>query len=345
MFRQIAHKVATPTLFSILGHFDSRLDSSREIRVFTNKKANSVGYVIPNELTKFTEEQINAIKYAIEGALYTTLALRDNLGKVYICDKLKKYITPFAERKSSKALKTLTRGSRIALDNSDKYLRLFIHWKNIDKERVDLDLSVIFYDENWKTMDQVSWTNLRSNGVNCVHSGDITNAPNGASEFIDIDIDQLKNANIKYATMSIYSFTGQEFSVIPECFAGYMVRQELGSGEIFEPSTVANKIDVTSESTNCLPFILDVDNREIVWADIAGTGFKRINSTETTSITISPVAWNICNPNKPSLYTVFEANAKARGTLVATEEEADIVFSLEGDVTPYDINKICSEFI
>ena len=49
-------------------------------------------------------------------------------------------------------------------------------------------LSAVLYDAEWRYREHISYTNLRSESYRACHSGDITSAPEGACEFIDIDI-------------------------------------------------------------------------------------------------------------------------------------------------------------
>jgi hypothetical protein len=62
-------------------------------------------------------------------------------------------------------------------------LRFFTYWRQTNR-RTDYDLSVLLLDDEFHTAGQVSWTNYHHDGV--VHSGDITDATNGATEFIDV---------------------------------------------------------------------------------------------------------------------------------------------------------------
>src|SRR6185369_8092663 len=104
--------------------------------------------------------------------------------KCYLDERLKNYLVPFSQRSASKALRTLVRGSRIALPTA-KVVRFFLWWKN-GIARTDIDLSAALYDENLNYKDIVSYYNLKNYGGH--HSGDIVDAPEGAAEFIDIDI-------------------------------------------------------------------------------------------------------------------------------------------------------------
>ena len=50
-----------------------------------------------------------------------------------------------------------------------------------------------------------------------------------------------------------------------------MVRQYPGSGEIFEPSTVQDKVDITADTQISIPVILDLKERKLIWTDLSLT--------------------------------------------------------------------------
>jgi len=81
----------------------------------------------------------------------------------------------------------------ISKDNKTEFV-FYIYWKN-GKTRVDLDLSVYGVDDNYLMSDKnfiCDFTQLCGFNSTANHSGDITDAPNGASEFIRFNMDELK---------------------------------------------------------------------------------------------------------------------------------------------------------
>ena len=182
------------------------------------------------------------------------------------------FLFPFSQRSASKSLRQLTRGSRLPIPQGDT-VRFFMWWKEGDVDGkptgdVDLDLSAVMYDADWNYLEHIAYTNLKSAKYKAVHSGDITSAPNGASEFIDLDIPSILKYGGRYIVASIFSFSNQPFANLPECFAGWMIRQDANSGEIYDPRTVKDKVDMTANTTITIPAILDLKQREILWADL-----------------------------------------------------------------------------
>src|SRR5690606_5963816 len=89
------------------------------------------------------------------------------------------------------------------------------------------------------------------------------------SEFLDVDIESMLASGARYVAMNVHSYTRQPFKDVPECFAGYMMRSEVDSGEVYEPSTVANKVDLTNNGSVATVFLFDLKERKAIWVDMA----------------------------------------------------------------------------
>ena len=117
-------------------------------------------------------------------------------------------------------------------------MRFFVYWKQ-RAQVTDYDLSVLLLDDEFLFAGQVSWTNLSVHGA--VHSGDITEAPDGATEFIDLDLGQLA---ARYVIPQVNVYSGEGFDAVEEVFFGFMERTPDQRGRPFEPRTVRAKSDL-----------------------------------------------------------------------------------------------------
>lgn len=274
-------------------------------------------------------------------ALVQRFAELPRLGRCFLDDELKNYLAPFSQRSASKALRTIVRGSRINLPDA-KVIRFFLWWKN-GKARTDIDLSAALYDENLIYRDVVSYYNLKNYGGH--HSGDIVAAPDGAAESIDIDVEKTREMKIRYVVMSLNSFTQQPYCDLPECFAGWMARTHADSGEIFEPKTVKNKIDLASDTRISLPLIADLYENKVIWTDIALKNQPYWNNVRENLSGVSPMTRAMTSLTKTNLYELFDLHIRARGERVDSVENADAIFSVEKGVTPFDLETIASDFM
>jgi len=350
-FAYVAKDVSTPILLQLISHYKHRNDD-KDLRVIFPKGMIAKAKALPNDLPNIQEEVCEEIVYACESALYNRFNELDEIGRVYIDQKLKNVLVPFSQRSASKAMKTLVRGSKFDIIDGST-IRFFIWWKNLDdgstgwRSSVDIDLSAIMYDKDWNYLEHISYTNLRSSKYKACHSGDITDAPNGAAEFIDIDIDSVVKYGGRYVMMNVLSYSNQPFINLPECFAGWMVRSEPQSGEIFEPKTVENKVDLTADTKIGVPLVLDLVERKVIWADLALKNHPRWqNNIESNGQSIALMGKSMVEMVKPNLYDLFELHFEARGEeLVDTPEEADTIFAMETGITPFDIETIMGEYL
>ena len=180
-FSEIAPMVSSTVLLQLAAHFKER-NHHKAIRVFFPKGNVGKAQAVENKLSKLNEESRQKVMAICNDALRANYGKLAPLGKVYIDRELKHFTVPFALRSASKALRTIGRGSHLKLPKGNT-VRFFIWWKD-GMERTDLDLSALALDENSQFKMQIAYYNLKELGG--YHSGDITSAPNGASEFIDM---------------------------------------------------------------------------------------------------------------------------------------------------------------
>jgi hypothetical protein len=355
-FFKVADKVSIPVMLQIYQHFKNRITENRII--FPKGQLAKVR-VLENNLSKLTGNFSESFSHDIRNIIVSKLSSLEPLGKVFIDEKLSNYIIPFNQRSAQKAMKTIVRGSKIDLDGDYETIRFFIWWKNQESEkstqkiglygsygrpgRVDIDLSCQILDENFLRTSDIAYYDLRGDAGH--HSGDITDAPNGASEFIDINLRKVLESGSRYVVMSVNSFTQQLFKDVPECFAGWMGRSRPNSGEIYEPKTVKNKFDLTAETTICLPLIIDALERKVIWMDLGLKQAPVWNNVFRNKNNISLTCKAMVNINRATLYDLFTMHRDARGKICDNKEKADIIFSETEGITPTDIDLIVSEYL
>ncbi|MFC3773364.1 cytoplasmic protein [Paenibacillus sp. GCM10012303] len=348
-FGEVADQVSTPVLVQVKSHFAHRHEPQQMRTVFPKGNVTKA-FAIPHTLPALDAEVCRDVVQVCDRALIQRFAKLPPLGKTYIDDRLKSYKVPFSQRSASKALHTIVRGSRLPIGEGDT-IRFFSWWKEgrVDGTptgRVDIDLSSVLYDGDWQYMEHISYTNLRSAKYRAVHSGDIVAAPQGACEFIDLHLPSIVNYGGRYVVATLHSFTAQPYCHLPECFVGWMMRKKPGSGEIFEPSTVANKMDVTADTQIAIPVILDLVERTVVWTDLSLTRHPDYyNNVEGNQRGMVLMGKAMTTLRKPDLHELFLLHAQARGEIVYDKDEADTLFSVESGVTPFDIEQIMAEFL
>jgi hypothetical protein len=338
-FEAVATQVSSPVLLQLLAQV--RAPRPLPLRAFTPKGAFAKIYGIKDRREPLAHDVLTRAARICEGALVTRFASLPPLGRCFIDPALREYRVPLAQRASSKSLRTLVRGSRLPMPDT-RFIRLFLWWKN-GRERTDIDLSAAFFDANFVFKQTVAYYNLK--GFGGYHSGDIVDAPEGASEFIDLDLDVLVEKGVRYIVTSINSFTQQPYCDLPECFAGWMARVDVASGEVFEPRSVFDRIDIASNTGICLPFVMDLQERRMIWADLGLTSVPRWNNVQNNLSGVSLMLRALVHTPRPDLETLFDLHVRARGERVTSPQQAQAVFAPDQGITPFDTDLIRSQFL
>ena len=307
--RQAVPRLTTKLLFELQAYFRAR--SVARPRVFLPKGNENRVQVAPDRRAAIPAPVLAAIGAVIDAELLGRLRTLPPLGAVYVDPALKDHLLPFNRRGDAAALGQVTKGSRYPF--AGEVVRLFVHWIG----RVDVDLSVILYDEALTSLGHVAFSNLQHPGV--VHSGDIQDAPDGASEFIDFDVASVTAQGVRYVAAWVHSFRGQPFAGFP-CFAGFMQRDGLRSGAVYEPEAVALKFDIHAANTSHLPLIFDLKTRQVIFADMAA-GKQALGGVHTQQLKHRTLVESVLDmrERKPTWYDVVSAHVAARGRAVGPD--------------------------
>lgn len=348
-FKSVAVEISAPVLLQVRQHFIGRMaETPNPVRVFFPKGNLAKAMSIKNELPAIDKTICQNVAKACRDALIEQYKSKESLGKVYVDEEFKNYLVPFSQRSASSTNKSVVRGSQLPIKSDATAVRAFIWWTNTSKGngwdtgRVDIDLSAAIYDSDWNYVEHVSYTRLRSGKMKAFHSGDITNGGSlngkGVAEFIDVDIDAVAE-NGRYIVYQVYNYTGQHYSSLENCRFGWMEREDVQSGEIFEPTTVNMVMDVNAEGVTAIPVIFDCVERKFIWCDM-NLGIERSHhggiNLESNISGVTATCYAMTHLNKPNIYDLAMLNAMARGTVVTDRNEADIIFSNDTTV-PFEI--------
>ena len=263
-FEKVAPKVSLRVLVQMHNYFTGPLSSKVAKLPFASKSRSLDGGFIVNKLDKRYPAVVRAIEAGMAGR---------HSDKTFNWDaQLAKSLTmPLGVRSALPGQRLVGTGSRVKLDAD--VVRMFMHWRGA---HVDLDLSASLLDETCTKVLPIAYYNLRDRAVEAAHSGDIVSAPEGAAEFIDVSVDSALKAGFRYVLMTVHSYSRQPFSSIEDAWAGVMARKAVKSGEIFEPSTVAARFDLVSDSRSAAPVAFDLKTREMIWLGSAVTSARDI---------------------------------------------------------------------
>ena len=271
-FSEIAPRVSTRVLVEIWNLMQvpaGRTDGAPKWKAVTLASGKTVPLPV-TIMDDVTRDQALRIQSVIEKSLE---GRNKGLDWILGVDPDTRYAMPLSTRFASGG-KTAGRGTRVKLDgynaeDPDLTIRMFVHWRdrgNTVDDRVDLDLSTVVASDDLESCESVWYGDLRNSSI--THSGDLTSAPNGACEYIDVNVAKTLERGWRYVIPTVHSYTGQTFDTIPEAFAGVMFRHgDAQKGEIFDATTVRSRFDLDKQATNTVPFVFDLKTGELIWLD------------------------------------------------------------------------------
>ena len=348
-FARVAPEVALPVLVRLWEYFFSPGPDALPWRVVAIKAATGTKTtLIPS--TRRPGPTDAAVVRAVEEALRQ----RKRLGRIAVDQGMYEgYTAPVGLRSASPGMRTAGRGTRLPLPEGET-IRFFLHWRDLPEAppkalgpagpaaaedgdtRVDLDLSAFFVSEDFTRTEQIAYYNLRSTAA--VHSGDLTSAPDGAAEFIDVTLAEALRQGWRYVVMTVHSFSHHRLSEVPECWAGAMARgTDPQSGEVFEASTVMQRLDLVSPTFNATPFVIDIAERRLIWWDLpVGVGEHQVANLDRSSNRVLAHLLDLLEGRRMPLAHLLGLLAD---DVVEDPDEADLVFG-EGGILPWQTERI-----
>ncbi|WP_246486294.1 MXAN_6230/SCO0854 family RING domain-containing protein [Kribbella qitaiheensis] len=260
--------------------------------------------------------------------------------RTFLDEELVRLVAPGSERSSSSTLRRMTRGSVQPIPD-DELLRLFLHWVEPPAQRVDLDLAVAVFDDEWAFVGLCDPTRLRFDQDAMVHSGNLTAAPGprGATEYVDLDLRALRRIGARYVLPVVFSFNGVPFNALERGFIGLM----RDPAELFDPVAVEDRFDLTGSARMLLPFGIDLRNLQLRWYDVnlsaAGYGNSLVRNAGQVALMAATLEEVHGAGDRVTLWEVCCWHAAARTTEVVVRcADGSIVGYLRGeseDVTTF----------
>ncbi|MFI1648502.1 hypothetical protein ACH4XT_16400 [Streptomyces avidinii] len=274
---QVVPDVAGRVVLSVRQHLHNREQETGEQRVFVNRLGRA--WVTDDTRRPVFAPERERLIAALDAELRRRLPAADHL---LIDPDVLDVALPLSGNATASGLGVLPRGSVSRVDG--ELLRFFTYWKQSEKS-TDYDLSAALLNADYSTASWLSYTNLR--GVEGEHSGDITNAPDGASEFINLRLGAVRAACI-VPQINIYS--GEGFEEVEESFFGFMLRESEQKGRPFEPRTVRMKSELRGPGRVALPlvFLRGPDGRwRAKWLHLYLKGAPSSNRVEGNRATVA----------------------------------------------------------
>ncbi|MFI9170362.1 hypothetical protein [Streptomyces lincolnensis] len=237
---RVAPEVSGRVVLSVREYLHNRAAEAGRKRVFINRAGRA--HVADDTRAAVPEADRGRLITALDAEIGRRLPSPERL---VVDPDVLAVALPLSGRAASAGLGVLPRGSVSPVDG--ELLRFFVYWKQAQRV-TDYDLSALLLDAAYETVTWLSYTSLRE--VEGEHSGDITNAPDGASEFIDLRLGAVRGT---YIVPQVNIYSGEKFEEAEESFFGFMLRAAEQKGRPFEARTVRMKSELRGPGRVALP--------------------------------------------------------------------------------------------
>lgn len=330
-FNEIVNELPTRLIFTLYIYAENYFEEYGQRSV---KPLGGVNKVIPNNplLAFYSTEELEEMQLMVKDLTLEAIKMRysqiNNENKtVFIEDALYNFPLAIGDRSESvQDLPSALMGTRFPIEGNS--IRLFLQWgKDLPAQHLDMDLSARIIYEN--SVDYCSYSKLTTTG--CQHSGDIQSIPAqiGTAEYIEINVDELAKAKAKYVVFTCNAYSNGALS--PNLVVGWMnskypmtISEE--KGVAYHPADVQHQVRITGPLSKGLVFgILNVENREIVWLEMAFEVqiVQNLNNEGVKTLFKKLAA-------KLSIGDALTLRCEAQDLKIVTDkEEADEVYSAE----------------
>jgi len=260
-------------LCSLREHLSNRLTPA-SARMYASRSRRA--WVGPDERPPLPADLVAELSSLLDAEISARLPESDR--PLVVDPEMLDVALPLSGKAAEGGFAVLPRGSRASV--SGDLLRFFTYWRQTNR-RTDYDLSVLLLDEQFHTAGQVSWTNYHHDGV--VHSGDITDATNGATEFIDVP----RTVSGHYVVPQVNIYAGESFDEVAESMFGYQTRTRDQRGAPFDPRTVRARSQLRGQGRVALPMVFARGERgwQVVWLHLYLSGRPSFNRVEENTFT------------------------------------------------------------
>lgn len=322
--RSSASSAALTTLVSAYNGIISANDNSARV----TRVAGLNNTMVQRDTVKVKKSYVKQVADAVKSAITDNLAKKAApAGPVGIVNSAP---VPLVRRDASTADRILDRGQEIGLVGDGDVLRMFGHWKNNQNDYGYMDIGVVILDENFEHLAVSTWNSWSAHRDWSTYSGDMNVRPGDeAPEFIDVKLSVLrkKYKNAKFAAMTVQSWNGWPIKNV-DFIAGAMLRSDSYKGEVFDARSVSTAFKPTTESTQSVPFAVNLETGVIVWID-SSNGSTSAHTSSTNDDTIGKIVYDEIARPRMTLGDLAELWANAHGAkTVQTAADRDALVGL-----------------
>ncbi|MEV5322210.1 hypothetical protein AB0K92_32005 [Streptomyces sp. NPDC052687] len=274
---EVAGRVSGRVVLSVREHLHNRSAAAGGRRVFVARRGRA--WVTGDDRGPVAPSARERLIAALDDETCRRLPAVD---RVVVDPDVLDVALPLSGKATASGPGVLPRGSLSPVDG--ELLRFFVYWKQADRS-TDYDLSALILDRDYRSCGWLSYTNLSA--VEGEHSGDITDALDGASEFVNLRLGAVRGA---FIVPQVNIFCGEGFEEAEESFFGFMLRDGEQAGRPFEPRTVRMKSELRGPGRVALPlaFLRGADGRwRAKWLHLYLAGNPSANRVEGNHVSVA----------------------------------------------------------
>jgi len=191
-----------------------------------------------------------------------------NGGDYYLGNEYAQLVIPTSLKESNTHFKYTTPYTHKCLDTKvTGNIRLYTYWENGPLAYpIDVDLSATFYDKNFNKITDIAYYNPRDASLGAAHSGDITDAPDGAVEAIDFNVDKAKHHGVRYVAImdNVYAGSGsfKEIGTVSFGVANYKDKLALE-----DPKALKDVYGVNNDRNFSIMAVYDLEENALITID------------------------------------------------------------------------------
>lgn len=274
---EVLPEVSGRVVLSVREHLHNRAGETGERRVFVNRLGRA--WVTADERSVVLPAERERLIAALDAETRRRLPSPERL---LIDPDVLDVALPLSGKATAAGLGVLPRGSLSPVEG--ELLRFFVYWKQ-SGQTTDFDLSALMLNADYTRHTWLSYTSLTE--VEGEHSGDIVEAPKGASEFINLRLGAVRGA---FVVPQVNIFSGEGFEQVEESFFGFMLREGEQEGRPFEARTVRMKSELRGPGRVALPlvFLRGDDGRwRAKWLHLYLRGTPSANRVEGNRVSVA----------------------------------------------------------
>nr|WP_184939037.1 TerD family protein [Planomonospora venezuelensis] len=322
-----AGRASGRVLLSLREHLQNRLAPAAAGRVFVNRYGRA--WAAPDDRAPLGGEAPARMLAVLDEEIARRLP---DPGELTVDPDVLDVALPLSGKGVVPGLGMLPRGSLSPVDG--ELLRFFVHWRQTER-RTDYDLSALMLDASYGDPAHISWTNYANDFAQ--YSGDLTDAAEGATEFVDI---RLSEATRPIVVPQVNIYAGEPFDEAAEAFFGFMTRGAGQEGRPFEPRTVRMKSDLRGSGRIALPLVFlrgDDGAWRAKWLHLYLKGNPGFNQVEGNRVTTSLLVRSIVERDHLRvryLADLLRTKAASTGQTASTGRATYIGLEAPADLPP-----------